>query len=483
VKKLAKDFFDSPTLMTWMSYSTKALTLFGVLPLVLKRFSPADVVLWYLFATIITMQTLADFGFRQTFSRIISYAFGGAKDIGVFNNAKNGDKHSNVTTDSAPNITLLNSVVSTMNYIYLRLTGIIFILMAIFGTWTMYKPVGQSAHVSQAWYSWVIVLIVSCVSFYGKIYMNFLEGLFKIALVRRVETFTSLGSILTSILVLFFAPTLLNLVIVNQLWVLIVTFRDWYLCRVVDNRFYEQVSKPLPFDKKIFTKIWPAAWRSGISGLMSIGLTNATGLVYAQVGTTGAVAGYLLALRIISQVRDISMAPFYSKLPLLAMLRAKHDMVTLLKVIKRGMLLSHLVYVIGFLCAGLLLGPLLKVIKSDVQFVDPKLWLLLGIAFFIHRFGAMHMQVYLSTNHVISHIADGISGIIYIAVSIALIKYVGIYAVPFGMLAGYLGFYAWYAAKYSYSSLNVSFWNFEKKALLIPMLVLSLYVILMFFFK
>ena len=103
--------------MTWMSYSTKALTLFGVLPLVLKRFSPADVVLWYLFATIITMQTLADFGFRQTFSRIISYAFGGAKDIGVFNNAKNGDKHSNVTTDSAPNITLLNSVVSTMNYI------------------------------------------------------------------------------------------------------------------------------------------------------------------------------------------------------------------------------------------------------------------------------------------------------------------------------------------------------------------------------
>jgi hypothetical protein len=110
------------------------------------------------------------------------------------------------------------------------------------------------------------------------------------------------------------------------------------------------------------------------------------------------------------------------------------------------------------------------------------MWALLGIAFFVHRFGAMHIQVYLSTNHIISHIADGISGIIYIVVSLVLTHYVGIYAVPCGMLAGYLGFYAWYAAKYSYRSLNIDFWTFEKKTSLIPVFIVVLYFTIAIFY-
>jgi hypothetical protein len=466
--------------MTWMSYSTKALTLFGVLPLVLKQFSPGDVVMWYLFATIITMQNLADFGFRQTFSRVISYAFSGAKDIGVFNNSEGSDMIA--AADAEPNEPLLSSIISSMKHIYLRLTGIIFVLMAIFGTWALFKPVQGAANLSHAWVSWIVILFVSCISFYGRLYMNFLEGLFKIAMVRRVETLTSLGSIVTSIVVLSVAPTLLNLVIVNQFWVLIVTYRDWYLCRTADNGFYKKISKSLPFDKKIFAKIWPSAWRSGVSGLMSIGLTNVTGLIYAQIGSTGAVAAYLLALRIINQIRDISMAPFYSKLPMLAMLRAKRDISGLLKIVKRGMLLSHIVFIGGILFVGIFSGPMLRLIKSDVHFVDSRMWALLGIAFFVHRFGAMHIQVYLSTNHIISHIADGISGIIYIVVSLVLTHYVGIYAVPCGMLAGYLGFYAWYAAKYSYRSLNIDFWTFEKKTSLIPVFIVVLYFTIAIFY-
>ncbi|AMR34052.1 hypothetical protein A0256_22690 [Mucilaginibacter sp. PAMC 26640] len=474
-----KKAWNSPTLMTWMSYSTKALTLFGVLPLVLKQFSSGDVVLWYLFSTIITLQSIADFGFRQTFSRIISYAFSGAKDIDTFKSTKNTD----TTADDRPNLPLLNNIISTQNGIYVWLTAVVFILMLLFGTWSMIKPVADSSNTQQAWVSWAIVLIVSCIGFYGKIYMNFLEGLFKIALVRRIETFTSVGSILTSIIVLYVAPSLLNLVIVNQFWVLVVTIRDWYLCKTVEDDIYSQVSARLPFNKQIFNKIWQPAWRSGISGFMSVGLTNLTGLIYAQVGTTAGVASYLLALRIINQVRDISMAPFYSKIPLLAMLRVKNDIAKLTETVKRGMFLSHMVFLVGFIGVGIFINPLLQAIHSHVEFVDQKLWMLLGIAFFVHRFGAMHMQVYLSTNHIISHIADGVSGLLYIVSSLILIRYVGIYAIPVGMLVGYLGFYAWYAAKYSYRSLNVTFWAFERTTSLIPLGCNVIYIVIIFLSK
>lgn len=469
--------WNSPTLMTWMSYSTKALALFGVLPLVLNRFSSGDIVLWYLFSTIISLQSIADFGFRQTFSRIISYAFGGAKDIAVFKTDKvNKLSHA----DAEPNKLLLNHIVSTMKRIYLWLTLCVFVLMAILGTWSLLHPIAGASNITEAWWSWAVVLLVSVVGFYGKLYLNFLEGLNKIALVRRIETFTSVGAILTSILILYIAPTLINLVLVNQFWVVVVVLRDVYLCRKVEGGIYMEVAKQLPFSKEIFNKVWQPAWRSGISGFMSVGLTNLTGLIYAQIGNGAEVASYLLALRIINQIKEVSMAPFYSKLPVLAMLRVKGDLKQLISVCKRGMFLSHMVFIIGFILVGISSDMILKLIHSEVAFVNQKLWLLLGFAFFVHRFGAMHIQVYMSTNHIISHIADGVSGVLYIISSIILSQYIGIYAVPIGMLVGYLGFYAWYAARYSYKSLGVGLWQFEKSTSGLAILIIILYVFITF---
>jgi hypothetical protein len=477
--KIIKKSWNSPTLMTWLSYSTKTLTLFGVLPLVLKRFSPGDITLWYLISTIIALQSIVDFGFRSTFSRIIAFAFTGASDIGVFLPGQDKSK----TEVNAPNVPLLHGIVSTMKRIYLTLTIVLFFLMLVFGSWSMVIPIRESLNGQQAWVSWFVVLVVSCVSFYAKIYMNYLEGLSKIAMVRRVETLTSLGSIVSSIAVLLFYPSLLNLVVVNQLWVLIVSFRDAYLAFTVEGGLFKTVRSIIPFDKPLFKKIWQPAWRSGLSGFMSAGLTNLTGLIYAQFGTSASVASYLLALRILNQVKEISMAPFYSKLPLLAKLRVVNDLPGLIKVCRKGMFMSHVVYVVLFCVIGITSDELLKVIGSKVEFVDQGFWLLLGIAFFVHRYGAMHMQIYLSTNHIISHIADGVSGILYVISTVLLSKYIGINAIPIGMLVGYLGFYAWYSAIYSYKSLRVNFWKFERQTSGVAIIMLVLYSIYVYKFR
>ena len=57
--------WNSPTMMTWLSYSTKALGLFIVLPLILKKFAAPEISLWYLFSSIIVLIGLADMGFRS----------------------------------------------------------------------------------------------------------------------------------------------------------------------------------------------------------------------------------------------------------------------------------------------------------------------------------------------------------------------------------------------------------------------------------
>lgn len=463
--------WNSPTIMTWMSYSTKALSLFIVLPLILKNFSAAEVSLYYLFTSIVVLIGLADFGFRSTFSRVISFAYGGASDIGIFK----GTEKAEVGKES--NWTLLENIFSSMKRIYALLSGVLLILFLSLGSWSLIKPINEVADAQQAWIAWGVIILTSVLKFYGTIYQNYLEGLFKIALVRRIEAVMQLGAICTSILILVFGGNILHLIIGVQVWQVMNVGRNWYLTRVVEEGRY-RLFKNKPFDKLLFHKIWHPAWRSGLSGLMSNGLTQLTGILYAQVGAPEMVAAYLLALKIMTQIKEISMAPFYSKIPLMSRKRVEGKMEDLIKIAQRGMLLGHGIFVSGVIFVSLFSGYLLELIDSRVPFVESQFWLLLSLAFFIHRYGAMHIQLYLTTNHVISHIADGISGIIFIITAFVLVKIVGLYAIPLGMIAGYLGFYAWFAVYYSLKSLNMRFFEYERKASLIPIGFFCIFILI-----
>jgi hypothetical protein len=461
-------------MMTWLSYSTKTLSLFIVLPLILKKFTPPEISLWYLFSSIIVLMGLADMGFRSTFSRIISFAMGGAEDIGIYQGNVSGDAY------KSPNWKLIEKISSNMKIIYFFLSVLLFILFVTFGSWSLIRPISQVEDQHGAWLAWTFIIITSVIKFYGTIYSNYLEGLNKVALVRRIESLTSLGSIVSSITVLILGGNLFHLVISIQTWVVVNTVRDWYLARYIEEGKYIGF-KSQHFDKILFPKIWSPAWRSGLSGLMSNGLTLLSGIVYAQIGSPELVAAYLLALRIMTQIKEISMAPFYSKIPLMARLRVEGKSEVLISNAQKGMFVGHIAFVMGVIIVSLTSNRLLSLINSNVPFVTSQFWLLLSFAFFVQRFGAMHIQLYLTTNHVISHIADGISGILFITFSFLFVNQLGIYSIPFGMLVGYLGFYAWYASIHSYRSLNVNFWNFEKRASITPFFLMVVYVIIIIF--
>jgi hypothetical protein len=454
--------------MTWASYSTRALSLFVVLPLILKQFEVAEVALWYLFASVIALQSIADLGFKSTFSRIISFAMGGAEGVGIYGGSEIPEQKIGI-----PNWSLIERIVSTMRMIYERLSIVLTVIMGVLGTWSLMIPVASLEQSSDAWMAWAVLLLVSGYRFYGTIYQNYLEGLNQIALVRRLEAITSVASIITSITVLILGGGLLELVIANQLWVVLVVLRNRYLSRyIVEGRF--RMFKRLEFDKTLFRDIWSPAWRSGVSGLMSNGLSQMSGIFFAQIGTIEIVTSYLLALKVITQIREISMAPFYSKIPLMARMRVEGRMVDLSRVAQNGMILSHLVYTIGVICVAKWSTLLLNSIGTDVSFVTNEFWILLSLAIFIHRYGAMHMQVYTTTNHVISHIADGISGSIFIIVTLFFLDSYEIYAFPLGMLAGYLGFYSWFSAIVSHKSLSI-------KPILNEILVLMIIVSMVFY--
>lgn len=470
MQNLILRIWNSPTFMTWGSFASKSLSLILVLPLLLNRFSTEEIALWYLFSIIIGLQMLVDLGFSPTFSRVIAYGMGGLntdelKDLRSI-------KHS--VKQSEPNWKTIEKICSTMRAIYLRLTGISIFLLATLGTWALVKPVSATADITSAWIAWGVILIVSTLTLLGNTYNAYLQGVNEIALLRRWEALTSLGAIASTFLVLLLGGGLLGLVIAHQSWKVLNILRNRWLCtKVEDGRF--QKFRGWKIDPTVFNAVWSSAWRSGLGVFMTYGLVQLSGIIYAQVGEVSKVASYLLALRLIQMVSQFSQAPFYSKLPVLAKLRSEGNLKQQVSIAKRGMLLAYWTYVVGFIGLGIFATPLLKLIGSNAEFVSPSLWSLMGLGIFAERYGAMHIQLYSTTNHIIWHIVTGVSGTIYLVISLALFKQIGVYAFPVATLTSNLGFYSWYSAKHSYKAFGLNFWSFEGSAMLTPLVVILIY--------
>jgi hypothetical protein len=464
--------WNSPTLTTWASFATKLLSITLVLPLILIRFDIADIALWSLFSIIINLQLLADIGFGTTFTRVISFAMGGATQIDDLRNVPEVP----LETGSTPNWDTIEKIVNTMYAIYFVLTIFVFLLLVLLGTLTLLTPISQTKNILHSWLAWCIIIVFTCISFRGMIYANYLQGINQIPLLRRWQAIFSTGAIISSFLVLLLNGGLLALIIANQIWVLLNIIRDRYFCMVVESGRFRNFRKR-KIDLTIKNAVWPSAWRSGIGVLMSYGVIQASGLIYAQIGNTANVASYLIALRIINTIRGFSQAPFYSKIPLLSRLRAQGNIVKQISIAKVGMIRAYWCFITGFILVGLTVDPLLLFIKSNAKFVSLSMWALMGSAYFIERYGAMHLQLYSTTNHIIWHTANGISGLIYLGTSLFLLKYIDVYAFPVGLLFGYLGFYTWYSVAYSYRTFKLNFWDFESRVMIPPFVVLLLYIL------
>lgn len=467
---------SSPTLMTWGSFATRSLSLIVVLPIVLNRLSTAEISLWYLFSTIIGLQLLADVGFSPTFSRVIAYGMGGLNTFEI----KDLRDFKKLPALAEANWETIEKICSTMRAVYLRLTVISILLLSTIGTWAMLRPISAMTDSTSGWIAWGVILVTSIFTLIGNTYNSYLQGINQIALLRRWEILTSLGAIGTSLIVLLAGGGLLGLVVANQVWLILNILRNYWLClKVEGSRFQNFTGQKI--DRAVFEAVWPSAWRSGLGVFMGYGLVQISGIIYAQFGTASGVASYLLALRLMQMISQFSQAPFYSKLPLLARLRSEGNLKKQIQVAKRGMSLAYWIYVLGFIGLGLFATPLIKLIGSNAEFVSPLLWGIMGLSMFAERYGGMHIQLYSTTNHVIWHIANGISGLIYLLFIAVSFKDFGVYAFPSGSLVGYLAFYCWYSAIHSYKAYHITFWAYESKVSLPPLLILLLFLFLYIF--
>lgn len=467
IKGFLLKLWNSPTVTTWGSMLSKALVLGVLLPLVFTNYSAKEAQIWLIFNTIASLQLLLDVGLTPTFSRIVAYTISGLDVRSMASKQKINDGEHELA---------LQRVVSTMLVGYVIVGVLSILIIGVAGTYFLMKPISSlesSSLITSIWVSWVVVLIANTVYLVGNVFISFLQGTNNISRYKRWDIVFSFLSLISTCVVMLSHGGFLLLTITNMIWLPMSVARNYMLSKKLYKVNFLDLRG---FDSKVFESIWPSVWRSGVGILLSNGLVHVSGLIYSQLVSVAESSAYLFALRIIQMSSYLSQAPFYTRIPILANYYAKGNHDALVLSARTGMCYAYWVYVLSIVSAAFIVPPFLSFIKSNTHFVSLDLWFLMGFAFLIERYGAMHIQLYSITNKIIWHIANGVTCILVVFFSFALYDSFHLYAFPLAVVLGYASFYSWYSAYHSYKEFNMLFISFEVKTILWPLVFFILSV-------
>jgi hypothetical protein len=443
--------FKSPTFSTWFSFSTRIGSFFLIQPLIITSFSSTEISLWYLFNIFISYQMLLDFGLSPTVIRLISYGMAGSKNI---ENKQNKNEE--------PNWKLIAQIFSSFKYINNILILIWFLFISLIGTFSVNRLITLSAHSQSIWMVWLLLIFVTTISFFGLRYSIYFQGINKVYTLRNTEAIINSIYLMSAVFTVLLFKNFVLLLICMLFYKLVLVLVNSILLKRIFKRYnYSKVYQLEEKDLNIVKEIYRTSWRSGLGSLSSHGIIRLSGIIYAQFGSISMVSSYLLSLKLIDSIREFSSAPFYSRIPYFSQLFILKPRVELLKTVKKYMNISYFSFVVPFVILSIFIDPILSFIGSNTNIIEKHIWIVLGLAFFLERFGAMHLQLFTLSNKIVWHIANGISGILMLVLFYILFPFYQINSFPISMLISYGLFYIWYCVGKSYGFYNIEFKKFD----------------------
>jgi hypothetical protein len=349
-----------------------------------------------------------------------------------------------------------------VNLVYLVLAGVSLALLASLGTLALRAPISEvKTGAADCWVAWGVICVGTTVVFFGRKYAAQLRGMNYIALVNRWDTLFGLLGVLVSASVLLTGKGIVALAAATQLFAVLGVIRGRLLLHHVEEQRF-RAFRYFSFDRELFQAAWAPAWRTGIGILGSSGVVQATGIIYAQFVQASALVPYLLALKIMTAIAEVSKAPFYSKIPVFSRLRAEGNVSGLGRRAGSAMEISLFLFGVGVLIAGVLTTPLLATIGADATFVGRDVWVLMAIVWYLERHHGMHAQVYSTTNHIPFYVPILISGVINLALATLLVSSLGIWAFPIALGVSNAMINNWWNVKLSLESIDMRFWPFSR---------------------
>ncbi len=416
--------WNSPTFTSWGNYLVQSLRLVAVTPLILTRFDATEIAAWYLFASLNLFGTVLLQRLGVTFSRMFSFAQGGATDLSPITSARAAGQ----AEPRPPCWDLIGRLYGTLGTLQTGSAILAAIIGIGFGWFALGNLTDGFDLSSPVWLAFGVMQLSSAIGFVFNRYAVTLRGFNHIALSNRWNVLFTVLSVIGGFITLSLGGSILALVLVMQSITVIGLFRNrLILSSVLGGRFTSFPSGGL--DKQILSWAWPPLWKGFIAQLANLGTVQLSGVVLTAFASPAVVASYLFSIRMIQVIIQFSQAPFSSQQPRFSRMMAEGAYDKLRPEIEIRILISIALMCAGTTAFGLLAPTLLLLIDSNAKLMPTPVWFLFATIFIHNQYNVLSSSICAMANNIVLFWTFGLAGLSSVGLMVLLIGEFGLFGI------------------------------------------------------
>jgi O-antigen/teichoic acid export membrane protein len=318
-----------------------------LLPFILRTMSSEMVGVWSVFIAITAFAALLDLGFSPSFTRNITYIFSGVKTLKVTG------FHTDEQDDKTVDYGLLKGMIAAMQWFYMRMAFILFLLLSTAGTYYIYSLLkNYKGNQTEIYIAWVVLCIISTCNIYTQYLDCLLQGK---GLVKRSKQIVIIGqSVYIAIAGIFIVSNFGILAIVTAQAVSVIIIR-WLVHR---SFFTKEITDSLhavePRSKnEVLDAIYPNAIKIGLTWIGAFFIQKSSILIGSLFLQLEDIASYGISIQLVSMIANFSTIYTLTYIPKIVQLRVAKNTAAIKEVYLKGQVVLLLTYLTGGL--GILL--------------------------------------------------------------------------------------------------------------------------------
>ena len=390
----------------WNYAATSMRILSGivVLPITLRMLSSEEMGIWSIFLSLITITSLLDFGFSNSFSRNITYVYSGVKELKTKGYA--------VAETSEVDYGLLKSLLSAMKRYYGIMALVFLVIFLAVSPFYMSSVLEQYSGDKQAiWIAWYIFGAILAYELYTFYYNGILIGRGLVKRNMQIVVFSQSIRIVITLAFLFIGFGIISLVIGLLIGDVVNRTLSYYV-------FYDRETKKnlAPFkSNSSWHTIKTLAPNSLKLGFVFLGIflrSKAIVLMAPFFLSLSEIAQYGISKQIIELIVSLGVAWFFTFFPKLSQYSVQEKQNDKKRIYIKGTVILLLTFVV--LGTGLILfgNPILILIKSKTFLLSGGYLFLMLLFSFLEQNQGMAQNIILARNEVAFFKANILSGIV-----------------------------------------------------------------------
>lgn len=384
--------WESPTLTSWAYQGATSLQLFLVAPFLLSNFNETEISAWYLFASLNLIGSILSQRVLITFARLITIVISNPDSLST---ERGSEKR-----DAVEPKTELGSVIATLSAFQLSvgiIATVISIVLCILGLAPLLAYYTDRAEI---WTVYCIYQVGSMLAIYVSRYHAILLGLNAVAVSNRCNFFSLIVGLIALAATIETGLGIIPAMLVSQsIAIAGGLFARSGIAKVSPGRTWDL--ERIGFDIGITRNVLAPITKSLVNQVGTVGMLPVASILVSRTGDVVATASFAFAIRILMAIDQFSMAPFNSIQPTITSLMAKGERSLAHRLLKGKAMISLLLFGIGILIAGMLLGPALLMIKARTHALDVTTWYLLSASVFIGRVYLMMLTPFYAMNNIV----------------------------------------------------------------------------------